>query len=66
VYLEGCPPTEDPRALCSRSSPNFICSHVPMEIFLYYETGKKQGNKKREFTRLDFNDKYLFSIYLSN
>jgi hypothetical protein len=23
-----------------------LCSHVPMEIFLFYETGKKQGNKK--------------------
>jgi hypothetical protein len=43
----------------------FLCSHVPMEIFLFYETGKKQGNK-RDFMRLDFNDKYLFSVYLSN
>jgi hypothetical protein len=27
--------------------PDFICSHVPMEIFLFYEMGKKCGNKKR-------------------
>jgi hypothetical protein len=24
-----------------------MCSHVPMEIFLFYETGKKPGNKNR-------------------
>jgi hypothetical protein len=28
------------------SSPNFIRSHVPIEIFLFDERGKKQGNKK--------------------
>jgi len=27
--------------------PNFICSHVPMEIFLLHERRKKQGNQKR-------------------
>jgi hypothetical protein len=27
--------------------PNYICSHVPMEIFLLYETRKKLGNQKR-------------------
>jgi hypothetical protein len=26
--------------------PNFTCSHVPMEIFLFYKMGKKWGNKK--------------------
>jgi len=35
------------RQLCQGSFHNFICSHVSIEIFLYYETGKKQGNKKR-------------------
>jgi hypothetical protein len=34
--FEGSPP----RPLCQGSSPNFICSHLPMEIFLFYETGK--------------------------
>jgi len=28
------------------SSPNFTCSHIFMEIFLFYQTGKKRGNKK--------------------
>ncbi len=28
-------------------SLNFICSHVPMEIFIFYEMKKKGGNKKR-------------------
>jgi hypothetical protein len=27
--------------------PNFICSHVPIEVFLFYKMGKKQGNKKK-------------------
>jgi hypothetical protein len=27
------------------SSPNFICSHVPMEIFLFNETRKKEARK---------------------
>jgi hypothetical protein len=29
------------------SSLNFVCSHVPIEIFLFYEMRKKQENKKR-------------------
>ncbi len=28
-------------------SLTFICSHVPMELFLFYEMRKKGGNKKR-------------------
>ncbi len=30
-----------------RELPNLICSHIPMEIFHFYEMGKKQGNQKR-------------------
>jgi hypothetical protein len=26
--------------------PNLICSHVPMEVFLFYERGKKKGKSK--------------------
>jgi hypothetical protein len=37
----------NPRVLCRGSSPNFICSHIPLEIFLVYIMGKKWGNKKR-------------------
>jgi hypothetical protein len=39
--LREIPQTNNPRALCQGSSPNFICSHDPMEIFLFYEIGKK-------------------------
>ncbi len=36
---------ENPKGLMpGGSSPNFICSHVPMEIFLFYKMGKKWGN----------------------
>jgi hypothetical protein len=35
-----------------RELPNFTCSHIPMEIFLFYERGKKQGNQKRELFML--------------
>jgi hypothetical protein len=31
-----------------RSSLNFICSHVLMEKFRFYEMTKKGGNKKKE------------------
>jgi hypothetical protein len=27
--------------------PNFLCSQVPMEIFLFHKIGKKWGNQKR-------------------
>jgi hypothetical protein len=47
VYFEGLPQQKKPRVLCWGSSPNFICSHVPMEIFLFYEMRKKGGNEKR-------------------
>jgi len=47
VYFEGLPQQNNPRVLCWGSSPNFICSHVPMEIFLSYEMRKKGGNEKR-------------------
>jgi hypothetical protein len=29
-----------------RELPNFICSHVPTEVFPFYKMGKKQGNEK--------------------
>ncbi len=45
--LRDLPQQKKSRPLCCRSSPNFICSRVPMEIFLFYEMGKKQGNKNR-------------------
>jgi hypothetical protein len=38
--LRDLPHEKNPRPLCQGSSPNFICSHVPMEIFLLYEIGK--------------------------
>ncbi len=47
VYFEDLPQAKNPRALCQGNSPNFICSHDPMEIFLFYEIGKKWRNKKR-------------------
>jgi len=50
VYFEGflLSQQKNPRALCrGGSSPNFICSRVHMEIFIFYETGKKPRNKKR-------------------
>jgi hypothetical protein len=45
--FEGSPPAEEPQGVMPRSSPNFICSQVPMEVFQFYEMGKKPGNKKR-------------------
>jgi hypothetical protein len=47
--LRDCPPAEEPQGVLleERSSPNFICSHVPMEILLFYGTWKTRGNKKR-------------------
>ncbi len=75
VYFEGSllSQQKNPRALCrGGSSPNFICSRVHMEIFIFYETGKKPRNKKRVvFTlgrfpyscvllRTTFNDDVLF------
>jgi hypothetical protein len=30
-----------------RELPNFKCFHIPMEILIFYETKKKQGNQKR-------------------
>jgi hypothetical protein len=30
----------------AREFPNFICSHVPTEIFIFYKTGMKPGNQK--------------------
>jgi len=47
VYFEGLPQQKNPRVLSWGSSPNFICSHVPMEIFLFYEMRKRGGNEKR-------------------
>jgi hypothetical protein len=43
--------------------------YVPMFPWKYVFSRKQERNKeikKRVHTRLDFNDKYLFSIYLSN
>jgi hypothetical protein len=32
----------------ARGAPSiFICPNVPMEIFLFYESRKKRGNKRR-------------------
>jgi hypothetical protein len=41
VCFEGSPPTEEPRGCMLRELPNFLCSHVPMEIFLFHKMGKK-------------------------
>ncbi len=35
------PEQKNPSVLCRRSSPNFICCHVPMELFLFYGQRKK-------------------------
>jgi hypothetical protein len=37
---------KNPRVICPGISPQVICSHVPMEMLLFYEMGKKPGNKK--------------------
>ncbi len=44
--LRDLPQQKNTRPLCWGSSPNFICSHIPMETFLCYQTGKKQVNKR--------------------
>jgi hypothetical protein len=45
--LRDLPLQKNPSPLCHGSSPSFIFSHVPTEIFLFYEMGKKWGNTKR-------------------
>ncbi len=45
--LRNLPHQSNPRAINPRELPNFICSHVPMEIFLFDKMGKKGGNEKR-------------------
>jgi hypothetical protein len=45
--LRELPHQKNPKVLCRGSSPNSICSHIPMEIFIFYGTGKKRGNQKR-------------------
>jgi hypothetical protein len=47
VYFEGSPAAEEPYGAMLVELPNFICSHVPMEIFLFYETRKKGRNQKK-------------------
>ncbi len=46
VYFEGSPPAEEPYRVMPGELPIFICSHIPMEIFLFCETGKKWENQK--------------------
>jgi len=41
--LRDLPQQNNPRVLCWGTPPVL---YVPMEIFLFYEMGKKQGNKK--------------------
>jgi len=55
------PQQKNPRALCQGSSPNFKCSHISMEIFLFYEIGKKRGNKKRVVSARGGSRTYAFS-----
>jgi hypothetical protein len=45
--FEGSLPTKKLEGIMLRISPNFICSHVPMEVFHFYEMGKKPRNEKR-------------------
>jgi hypothetical protein len=40
------------RCYAGGSSPNFVCSHIPMEIFLFYKMGKKWGNKNKRVVYL--------------
>jgi hypothetical protein len=61
VYFEGSPLAKEPYCVMLRELPNLICSHVPMEIFLLYEMGKKQGNQKRALLR---KGRFLYSYVL--
>jgi hypothetical protein len=45
--LSDLPQQKNLRAFFQGNSPNLLCSHVPMEIFLFFEMGKRQGNKNR-------------------
>jgi hypothetical protein len=47
--LRDLPQQKNPKVLCLESSPNFICSHVPMEIFLFYEKRKEEEIKRELF-----------------
>jgi hypothetical protein len=47
VYFDGSPAAEEPYGAMLGELPNSIRSHVPMEIFLFYETRKKGRNQKR-------------------
>jgi hypothetical protein len=46
--LRDFPQQKNPRVVCQGSSPNFICSHVPMEIFLFFmKVERSKEIKKR-------------------
>ncbi len=52
VYFERSPPAGRTLGRGSwGSSLKFLCSHVPMEVFLFYETRKKEVNKKQSSLR---------------
>jgi hypothetical protein len=40
--LRDLPQQKNSKVLCWASFPNFIGSYIPMEIFLFYETGKEE------------------------
>jgi hypothetical protein len=48
VYFEGFPVAEEPYGAMLGELPNFICSHVPMEIFLFYKYGERRDEIKRK------------------
>jgi hypothetical protein len=44
-------PQQNPRALCLGSSPKFICSHIPMELYFVNETGREEIKKRVVYLR---------------
>jgi hypothetical protein len=41
VFWKDLPKEKNPKLLCRRNSPHFICSHNPMEIFVFYQNKKE-------------------------
>ncbi len=46
-FLRDLPQQKNLRGDMLGELPNFLCSQVPMEIFLFHKIGKKWGNQKR-------------------
>jgi hypothetical protein len=61
--LRDLPQQKNPKALWLGSSLNFICSHVPMEIFIFYELRKQGGNERLGHKRLCPENKALHLMF---